>query len=70
MPEAGRHTEVMGLPDPLEVEGSEVPSLPPMNLYSDEPPMETHVHMMQLLVLLESLMWHWRGRDDYFASAT
>lgn len=59
----------MGLPKPLEpLEDSELPPLPPTNLYSDEPPMETHLHMMQLLVLLESLMWHWRDRDDYFAS--
>lgn len=52
----------MGLPDP------ELPSLPPTNLESDEPEMESSLHMMQVLVLLESLMWHWRDRDDYFAS--
>ena len=50
------------------VEYEEAPTPPPNDLESDEPPMETHLHMMQLLDLLESLSWHWRDRDDYFAS--
>src|SRR4051812_12453137 len=35
---------------------------------SHEPQMETHVHMMQVVYLLTSLMWWWRDRKDYFAS--
>lgn len=36
--------------------------------YSDEPQMETHAHMMQVMLLLMSLHWWWRGRRGYFAS--
>src|SRR5262245_6743031 len=35
---------------------------------SHEPQMETHIHMMQVVYLLTSLMWLWRDRSDYFAS--
>ncbi len=38
------------------------------NLYSDEPPMEAHRHLLQILRLLADLRWHWRDRSDYFAS--
>lgn len=30
--------------------------------------METHAHMMQIVMLLTSLLFAWRGRTDYFAS--
>jgi len=30
--------------------------------------METHIHMMQVVMLLTSLLYHWRGRSDFFAS--
>jgi Uma2 family endonuclease len=35
---------------------------------SNEPQMETHAHMMEVLLLLTSLGWWWRDRRDYFAS--
>jgi Uma2 family endonuclease len=38
------------------------------NLYSDEPPMEAHRHLLQILRLLADLRWHWRAIPDYFAS--
>ncbi len=42
--------------------------LPPCNLDSDEPPLESSLHLQQLLCLLASLNWHWRDRQDYFAA--
>ncbi|MEM8638930.1 MAG: Uma2 family endonuclease [Cyanobacteria bacterium P01_G01_bin.54] len=47
-------------PDPV--------SLLPTNLYSDEPPMETNLHLRQMLLLISCLDWLWRDRQDYFAA--
>ncbi len=52
-------------PAPQGVEGI---VFPPGNLYSNEPPLETHLHLQQLLLLLKCLNWFWRDRDDYFAT--
>lgn len=41
---------------------------PPSNLYSDEPPLETTLHLQQMILLLSCLNWLWKDRDDYFAS--
>ena len=41
--------------------------LPPCDLYSDEPPLETEFHLRQLLLLIASLDWLWQERDDYYA---
>ncbi|NEP55230.1 MAG: Uma2 family endonuclease [Moorea sp. SIO3C2] len=40
---------------------------PPSDLYSDEPPLESSLHLEQLLLLLACLKWAWKGRNDYFA---
>ncbi len=34
----------------------------------DEPPMERHQHVMQMLHLIACLQWVWRDRRDYFVS--
>jgi Uma2 family endonuclease len=31
--------------------------------------MESYVHVMQIVLLLSGLRWHWRDRSDYFATA-
>jgi len=41
---------------------------PPGDFYSDEPPLETHLHLQQLMLLLKCLDWLWRERTDYFAA--
>lgn len=48
--------------------GSEAPVFPPGDLYSDEPPLETYLHLRQLILLLTCLDWLWRDRNDYFAA--
>ena len=40
---------------------------PPSDLYSDEPPLESSLHLEQLLLFLACLKWQWKDRDDYFA---
>lgn len=42
--------------------------LPPVNLSSDEPPLETYLHLQQMLLLIKCLDWHWQDRTDYFAA--
>jgi Uma2 family endonuclease len=41
---------------------------PPSDLYSDEPPLETYLHLRQLILMLTCLEWHWRDREDFFAA--
>ena len=41
---------------------------PPSDLYSDEPPLETELHLQQMILLLNSLKWLWRDRDDFYAA--
>ncbi|MEM9220198.1 MAG: Uma2 family endonuclease [Cyanobacteria bacterium P01_F01_bin.150] len=42
-------------------------TFPPIDLYSDEPPLESSLHLEQLLLLLACLNWEWKDRNDYFA---
>jgi Uma2 family endonuclease len=41
---------------------------PPGDLYSDEPPLETYLHLQQMMLLLKCIDWLWRDRTDYFAA--
>lgn len=41
---------------------------PPSDLYSDEPQLETYLHLQQMMLLLSCLNWLWRDRTDYFAA--
>ena len=41
---------------------------PPGGLYSDEPPLESDLHLRQIILLLTCLDWLWQDRHDYFAS--
>lgn len=40
---------------------------PPGDLYSDEPPLESELHLRQIIVLLQSLEWLWQDRKDFYA---
>ncbi|MFN6394633.1 MAG: Uma2 family endonuclease, partial [Aphanizomenon sp.] len=33
---------------------------PPSDLYSDEPPVETELHLEQIMLLIKSLKWLWK----------
>ncbi len=43
-------------------------SCPPTDLWSDEPPLESDLHLQQIIILLTSLDWLWQDRNDYYAS--
>lgn len=41
---------------------------PPGDLDSDEPPLESYLHLQQLILLLNTLEWLWQDRNDFFAA--
>ena len=41
---------------------------PPGDLLSDEPPLETDLHRLQITLLIQCLEWLWRDRRDFYAS--
>lgn len=41
---------------------------PPGDLYSDEPPLETELHLRQIILLLQCLEWLWRDRKDFYTA--
>ncbi len=40
---------------------------PDSNLFSDEPPMESELHLRQLMLLIQSLELLWKNRQDFYA---
>lgn len=42
--------------------------LPPSNLYSDEPPLETDLHRNQIDLLIRLLQYWWQDRQDFYIS--
>jgi Uma2 family endonuclease len=53
---------------PAENDGKNGVAWPPSDLYSDEPPLETTLHLQQMILLLNCLHWLWKDRSDYFAA--
>ena len=45
-----------------------IADLPPPDLWSDEPPLESDRHRRQIELLLRLLEWWWRERDDFYAT--
>jgi len=41
---------------------------PPSDLLSDEPPLETDLHRLQMTLLIACLEWLWRERNDFYVS--
>ena len=41
---------------------------PPSDLYSDEPPVETELHLEQIMLLIKCLKWLWKDRYDFYAA--
>ncbi|MBF2017916.1 MAG: Uma2 family endonuclease [Rivularia sp. T60_A2020_040] len=58
-----KEKEVEIIPDPLEAI-----IFPQGDLYSDEPPVETELHLEQIILFLKCLKWLWRDRNDFYAA--
>ncbi|AFZ58799.1 Uma2 family endonuclease [Anabaena cylindrica FACHB-243] len=41
---------------------------PPGDLYSDEPPVETELHLRQIILLFKCLEWLWKDKNDFYAT--
>jgi Uma2 family endonuclease len=41
---------------------------PDGDLYSDEPPVETELHLRQIILLLKCLEWLWQERTDFYVA--
>lgn len=41
---------------------------PPGDLYSDEPPVESELHLRQIILLIQCLERLWRDRQDFYAA--
>ena len=41
---------------------------PEGEFWSDEPPLESNLHLRQIVLLIQCLEWLWQDRDDYFAT--
>ena len=42
--------------------------VPPGDLYSDEPPLESELHLRQIILLLNCLEWLWQDKNDFYAA--
>ena len=58
--------EIQQLP-PEQAQSADI-IFPPGDLYSDEPPLESSLHLQQMFLLLSCLNWFWKDRTDYFAA--
>ncbi len=47
---------------------SEAIVFPLGDLLSDEPPLETDLHLQQMMLLLNCLNWWWRDRQDFYTT--
>ncbi|MEM8640991.1 MAG: Uma2 family endonuclease [Cyanobacteria bacterium P01_G01_bin.54] len=59
---------VLPQPNGLGQAVDETVAVPFLNRWSDEPPLESTLHLHQLILLLNCLNWLWQDRDDYFAA--
>jgi Uma2 family endonuclease len=41
---------------------------PQGEFWSDEPPLESNLHLQQIILLIKCLEWLWQEREDYFAA--
>ncbi|MFM7366108.1 MAG: Uma2 family endonuclease [Cuspidothrix sp.] len=41
---------------------------PPSDIYSDEPPVETELHLEQIMLLIKCLKWLWKDKSNFYAA--
>ncbi|MBE9211263.1 Uma2 family endonuclease [Plectonema cf. radiosum LEGE 06105] len=41
---------------------------PPGDIYSDEPPLESDLHLRQMILLIQSLELFWQNRNDFYVA--
>lgn len=61
----------MTLVQEIKSSSQEVPKdaiFPPGDLYSDEPPLESELHLRQIILLLQCLEQLWKDRNDFYVA--
>jgi Uma2 family endonuclease len=61
----------MALAQGIETPPQKLPKdviFPPSDLYSDEPPLESELHLRQIILLLQCLEQLWQNRNDFYAA--
>lgn len=61
-------TQSPSISEPLTEQLTDDPPLPPTNLYSDEPPLETDFHRNQIDLLIRLLKYWWSDRSNFYIS--
>jgi Uma2 family endonuclease len=63
---ASRPVQPISAPDYLELSEDDLRLTEDDLPYSEELPMESHRHVLQMILLIETLSAYWAGRDDVF----
>jgi Uma2 family endonuclease len=65
-PKVAAMSPVQELAPPQDIHENVI--FPPGDLYSDEPPVESELHLRQIILLLKCLEWLWQDRNDFYAA--
>ncbi|ULB47520.1 Uma2 family endonuclease, partial [Limnospira fusiformis KN01] len=52
--------------EPTQITPDQDIEFPPGDLESQELPLESYLHLQQILLLIKCLDWLWQDRNDYF----
>ena len=52
----------------VELETQDNVIFPPGDLYSDEPPLESDLHLKQMILLIQCLELFWQNRNDFYVA--
>jgi Uma2 family endonuclease len=55
-------------PSPSQTTPKDEIIFPQGEFWSDEPPLESYLHLQQIILLIKCLEWLWQEREDYFAA--
>lgn len=61
----------MSVAKELETSNLETPNdviFPPGDIYSDEPPLESDLHLRQMILLIQCLELFWQNRNDFYVA--
>lgn len=60
--------QTLTLPEETKIDTKNEIIFPQGEFWSDEPEWESYQHLQQIIILLTSLQWLWRDKEDYFCA--